>query len=94
MKMDNTDYYFSIPTLVYILLKYVYHSLWKVKNRRAKLLINITEGALNIMKLKKALGLNTVLTPKDMISLLECQVTPLPPRKSPEERRQSALGTV
>ena len=58
------------------------------QKEQAKLLINIAEGALNILQIKRVLGLNAVFTHKDMISLLESQITPLPRRKSPQEWQQ------
>lgn len=54
----------------------------------AKQLVNIGEGALNIIKIKALLGLNTMLTLRGMFSLLQCQVTPLPRRKTPWDRRE------
>jgi len=54
----------------------------------AKQLINIGESALNILKIKRAFSLNPVITPNDMVSLLECQVTPPPRKKTPKERSE------
>jgi len=68
---------------------------WKVflnplehRKELSRQLVNIAEGALNIIKTKALLGLNTMLTLKDMLSLLQCQVIPLPRRKTPRERRE------
>lgn len=54
----------------------------------SKQLVNIGEGALNIVRFKTFLGLKPVLTLMDMRTLLECQVVPLPRRKTPWERQK------
>lgn len=51
-----------------------------------KQLIDIRNGALNYMMLNVIFGLGPVLMPSDAQSLLECQITLLPRRKTPRER--------
>lgn len=53
-------------------------------------LMDIGQGALNWMKVNVILGLGPVLTSSDMRDLLECQITPLPRRKTPRERAEQA----
>jgi len=53
-----------------------------------KQLTDICNGALNCMRLNAIFGLGPVLTPSDMRDLLECQITPLPRRKTPREREE------
>lgn len=53
-----------------------------------KQLVDIGQGALNWMKVNVILGLGPVLTSSDMRSLLECQIRPLPRRKTPREREE------
>jgi hypothetical protein len=54
----------------------------------ARQLADIGQGALNCMRLNKIFGLGPVLTPGDIRDVLECQVTPLPRRKSHREREE------
>ena len=56
------------------------------KKELEKQLTDICNGALNCMMLNAIFGLSPVLTPSDMRDLLECQVRPLPRRKTPRER--------
>ena len=51
-----------------------------------KQLMDISQGALNWMRINAIFGLGPVLTPSDIRDLLECQITPLPRRKTPRER--------
>ena len=51
-----------------------------------KQVMDIGQGALNLMRINAIFGLGPVLTPSDIRDLLECQITPLPRRKTPRER--------
>jgi hypothetical protein len=62
------------------------------EKERAKLLINIGESALNKLQIKKVFGFNPVITPKDMLSVLKCHVTPVPRKKTPRERKKQKEG--
>jgi len=51
-----------------------------------KQLMDIGQGALNLMRVNAIFRLGPILTPSDMRDLLECQIRPLPRRKTPRER--------